>query len=64
MTVLAFLAVTDSDAVRDLIRHYAPGDSVPGPVQAKFNNQPSWDNWAKSPRPFDNKPSWDNWSKK
>ncbi|SDI11094.1 hypothetical protein SAMN05421505_13439 [Sinosporangium album] len=64
MTVLEFLAATDSDAVRDLIRCHTSGNTVQAPVQAKFDNRPSWDNWAKSPGPFDNRPSWDNWSKK
>ncbi|WP_283132815.1 multiple cyclophane-containing RiPP AmcA [Rhizohabitans arisaemae] len=62
MPVLEYLVTTTSDVVRDLIRLYVP--ERPVPMQAGFNNQPSWDNWSKSPGPFDNRPSWDNWSKK
>lgn len=31
---------------------------------AGWDNNPSWDNWKKSPGPWDNRPSWDNWRKR
>ncbi|MEV7683431.1 multiple cyclophane-containing RiPP AmcA [Streptomyces sp. NPDC088341] len=37
---------------------------VEGKWEGKWDNRPTWDNWAKNPASFDNRPTWDNWNKK
>lgn len=62
MTVLDTLATSDSSVVMELTAtHGAPPAAI---VEGTWDNQPTWDNWAKSPAPFDNRPTWDNWNKK
>lgn len=62
MTLLDILAASDAPVVVDLIAvHGAP---APETTEASWDNQPTWDNWRKSPAPFDNRPTWDNWKKK
>lgn len=62
MTLLEQLASTDAPAVADLITT----SGLQGqPVRADWNNQPTWDNWSKTPaNPWTNQPTWDNWNKK
>ncbi|WP_318656344.1 multiple cyclophane-containing RiPP AmcA [Spongiactinospora rosea] len=57
MTILERLAASRAPVMMELT------SSGPPPIDG-FDNQPSWDNWKKSPGPFDNRPSWDNWNKK
>ncbi|WP_157166447.1 multiple cyclophane-containing RiPP AmcA [Streptomyces typhae] len=62
MTALDRLATSDTPVVMELMATYdAP---VPMLVGTLWDNQPTWDNWAKTPAPFDNRPTWDNWNKK
>ncbi|WP_416483435.1 multiple cyclophane-containing RiPP AmcA [Streptomyces sp. CL12] len=62
MTLLDGLATSDAPVVMDLLStHAAPAPVIAG---GAWNNQPTWDNWQKSPAPFDNRPTWDNWNKK
>lgn len=62
MKILERLAASDTPVVMELVATH----DVPTPVivEAKWDNRPTWDNWAKSPAPFDNRPTWDNWDKK
>ncbi|MEU2514297.1 multiple cyclophane-containing RiPP AmcA [Streptomyces syringium] len=63
MTLLEQLTATDAPVVRELIAGF--GRPQGGPIHAKFDNRPTWDNWAKEPPvTFDNRPTWDNWNKK
>ncbi|MEV5505552.1 multiple cyclophane-containing RiPP AmcA [Streptomyces orinoci] len=62
MTLLEQLTVTDASVVHELVTAY--GRLRTKTVHAKFNNQPTWDNWGKSSSPFNNQPTWDNWNKK
>lgn len=62
MKTLDRLATSDAPVVVELT---ATRDVPTGVVvDAMWDNQPTWDNWAKNPAPFDNRPTWDNWSKK
>jgi hypothetical protein len=56
------LAASDAPVVVDLIAVH--GVPLPEAAEASWDNQPTWDNWRKSPAPFDNRPTWDNWKKK
>jgi hypothetical protein len=62
MTLLEHLTTTDAPVVTELIStpQHTPHEILDG----AWNNQATWDNWAKSPAPFDNRPTWDNWNKK
>lgn len=62
MTLLEQLAASHAPVVMDLIT--TPGLCLPSTVGASWDNQPTWDNWKKSPAPFDNRPTWDNWNKR
>jgi hypothetical protein len=62
MTLLAGLAASDAPVVMNLISLYA--SPVPITMGTPWDNQPTWDNWPKSPAPWDNRPTWDNWSKR
>lgn len=62
MTLLDGLATSDAPVVMGLLStHVAPAPVI---ADGAWNNQPTWDNWQKSPAPFDNRPTWDNWNKK
>lgn len=62
MTALERLAVSKAPVVMELTAmHDAPAPAV---VEGAWDNQPTWDNWAKTPAPFDNRPTWDNWNKR
>ena len=58
MSPLAALLASDHPAVLALT------GTAGHTADAKFDNRPSWDNWAKNPAPWNNQPTWDNWSKK
>ncbi|MEV6418120.1 multiple cyclophane-containing RiPP AmcA [Streptomyces sp. NPDC051662] len=62
MTVLDRLTASDTPVVMELTAtHDASTREI---VEARWDNRPTWDNWAKNPAPFDNRPTWDNWNKK
>ncbi|MGW1793889.1 multiple cyclophane-containing RiPP AmcA [Streptomyces tubercidicus] len=62
MTVLDTLTTSDAPIVMELTAtHDAQPQTV---VEARWDNRPTWDDWAKSPAPFDNRPTWDNWNKR
>ncbi|WP_329090648.1 multiple cyclophane-containing RiPP AmcA [Streptosporangium sp. NBC_01469] len=62
MTILERLTASDAPVVLELV--FTNEGPPPAIDAAKWDNRPSWDNWAKNPAPFDNRPSWDNWNKK
>jgi hypothetical protein len=62
MTTLETLATSKAPVVMELAAtHDVPPLMI---VEAAWDNNPTWDNWAKNPAPFDNRPTWDNWNKK
>ncbi|MER7043404.1 multiple cyclophane-containing RiPP AmcA [Streptomyces jumonjinensis] len=62
MTLLEQLAASDAVVVTELVESH--GGFVSATDRAAWDNNPTWDNWTKTPAPFDNRPTWDNWNKK
>ena len=57
MTLIELLATADAPVITDLVANSGGG------TEAKWDNRPTWDNWADAPAPWNNQPTWDNWSK-
>jgi hypothetical protein len=61
VTVLENLITSESAILVALVSARRP--PATDQAAARWDNRPTWDNWAKTPAPFDNRPTWDNWNK-